>query len=62
MRDARHHQVAKMTSLELAKIEADELHPLYEAACEEIDARNRSNGKGHALDAIQEQDKFDFFY
>lgn len=32
-------KVSKMTDLELAQIEADEMHPLYDAACEEIDTR-----------------------
>jgi hypothetical protein len=48
-----------MTDLELAKIEADELHPLYAVACEEIDSRTQSKGKRHAIDAIHEQDEWD---
>jgi hypothetical protein len=35
-------KVSKMTDFELAQIEADEMHPLYDAACEEIDTRTRS--------------------
>lgn len=41
------HAVKGMTGFELACIEADELHPMYEAACAEIDARLDG---GHAID------------
>jgi hypothetical protein len=55
----QYEAVAKMTGLELAKIEADELHPLYAIVCEEIDARSASNGKRHALDRFDEEDAWD---
>jgi hypothetical protein len=42
----------------LAKIETDEMHPLYQAACDEIDARAR-NPHVHAIDALNEQDARD---
>jgi hypothetical protein len=45
--------VKKMTDLELAKIEANEMHPMYEVVCAEIDAR--LNG-GHAIDAMDKHD------
>ena len=32
-------KVSKMTDFELAQIEADEMHPLYDDACAEIDSR-----------------------
>lgn len=54
-----YESVAKMTGLELAKIEADEMHPLHHYACEEIDTRNASAGRRHALDAFDEQDAWD---
>lgn len=44
----KHYEtVAKMTDLELAKIEANEMHPLYDVACAEIDARLKGL---HAID------------
>lgn len=49
-------KVSKMTDLELAKIEADEMHPLYEAASAEIDIRMQSNGKRHTIDVVNEDD------
>lgn len=58
--ERKHYEtVAKMTDLELAKIEVDEMHPLYEYACEEIDIRNSSAGRRHALDNFDEQDAWD---
>jgi hypothetical protein len=58
--ERKHYEtVAKMTGLELAKIEADELHPLHHYACEEIDTRNASSGRRHALDSFDEQDAWD---
>jgi hypothetical protein len=50
--------VSKMTDLELAKIEVDEMHPLYQIACEEIDARSRGKNH-HAIDKVNEQDEWD---
>jgi hypothetical protein len=49
-------KVSKMTDLELAKIEADEMHPLYEAASAEIDIRMQSNGKRHTIDVVNDDD------
>lgn len=58
--ERKHYEaVAKMTGLELAKIEADELHPLHHYACEEIDTRNTSGNRRHALDSFDEQDAWD---
>jgi hypothetical protein len=50
--------VAKMTDLELAKIEVNEMHPLYQIACEEIDARSRGKNH-HAIDKVNELDEWD---
>jgi len=52
----QYEAVMKMTGLELAKIETDEMHPLYDAACAEIDARVN---KRHAVDTLNEADEWD---
>jgi hypothetical protein len=55
---ANYEKVAKMTDFELAQIEADEMHPMYEFACEEIDVRMNTNGKGHVIDGYNESDEW----
>jgi hypothetical protein len=52
----QYEAVMKMTGLELAKIETDEMHPLYDVACAEIDARVN---KRHAIDTLNEADEWD---
>jgi hypothetical protein len=52
----QYEAVKNMTGLELAKIETDEMHPLYQAACDEIDARVN---KRHAIDDLNEADEWD---
>jgi hypothetical protein len=54
----QYEAVMKMTGLELAKIETDEMHPLYDAACAEIDARAQ-NPVLHAIDTLDEVDAWD---